>query len=149
MPFNPATGVYTPPNGAENAFPGQIIASATWNAIFTDISNALTQLGLQLVNWQCFNPRIISSPGNITVGVNDRIILIEASVPSIILPAAATKVNPVTIIGDGSTIFGSNTAILIPSSGELISGLSRTTLVSNYQSITLLPLAAGGWLMES
>lgn len=145
MPFNPSTGVFTPPNGAENAFPGQVIASATWNAVFTDISNALTQLGQQQI---VFNPRIIGSPGNITVGVNDRIILIEASVPSIILPAAATKVNPVTIIGGGSTIFGSNTAILIPSGGELISGLSRTTLVSNYQSITLLPLAAGGWLME-
>ena len=30
---------YVPPNGAENAFAGQTIASATWNAIFTDLSN--------------------------------------------------------------------------------------------------------------
>ena len=39
--------MYTPPNGAENAFPGQIIASATWNSIFTDLSTALTFLGQQ------------------------------------------------------------------------------------------------------
>lgn len=31
--------LYTPPNGSENAFAGQTIASATWNATFTDISN--------------------------------------------------------------------------------------------------------------
>jgi hypothetical protein len=49
MGFNLTTGVYTPPNGATNAFPGQIIASATWNAIHTDISAALTQLGQQQV----------------------------------------------------------------------------------------------------
>lgn len=40
-----ADGTYTPPNGAENAFAGQTIASATWNAIFTDLSTALTLLG--------------------------------------------------------------------------------------------------------
>lgn len=44
MPFA-ADGTYTPPNGAENAFAGQTIASATWNAIFTDLSTALTLLG--------------------------------------------------------------------------------------------------------
>lgn len=31
--------VYTPPSGSENAFAGQTIASATWNATFTDLSN--------------------------------------------------------------------------------------------------------------
>jgi len=52
MPFN-SSGVYTPASGATTAFPGQVIASATWNAIFTDISNALTDLaqyaGLEFV----------------------------------------------------------------------------------------------------
>lgn len=37
---------FTPPNGATNAFPGEIIASATWNAVFTDIyANLNTLLG--------------------------------------------------------------------------------------------------------
>jgi hypothetical protein len=44
-------GVYTPPSGAENAFPGQVIASATWNAIFTDIANnGLTVVGTSGAN---------------------------------------------------------------------------------------------------
>jgi len=49
MPF--ALGVYTPASGAENAFPGQVIASATWNAIFTDIAaNGLTVVGTSGAN---------------------------------------------------------------------------------------------------
>jgi hypothetical protein len=44
MPFA-SDGTYTPPNGAENAFAGKTIASATWNSIFTDLSSALTTLG--------------------------------------------------------------------------------------------------------
>lgn len=43
MPFS--NGVYTPPTGAENATAGKVIASATWNSIFTDLSTALTQIG--------------------------------------------------------------------------------------------------------
>lgn len=38
-------GVYTPPTGAENAFAGKTIASATWNAIFIDIASALSTCG--------------------------------------------------------------------------------------------------------
>lgn len=45
MPFNTTSGIYTPASGAESAAAGKIIASATWNAIFTDLSTGLTQLG--------------------------------------------------------------------------------------------------------
>lgn len=31
--------LYAPPTGSENAFAGQTISSATWNATFTDLSN--------------------------------------------------------------------------------------------------------------
>lgn len=41
MPFN-ADGSFSEVNGATNAFAGQTIASATWNAIFTDLATALT-----------------------------------------------------------------------------------------------------------
>lgn len=146
MSFNTATGIYTPPNGATNAFPGQIIASATWNVIFTDISNALTQLGQQQL---VYLPRVILTPGTFTVAVNDRIILVEQHVGTIVLPPASTKVNPVTIIGGSSTIFGSNNAILLPNGVETIDGLLSATLTGNYQSITLLPLAGGSWLVYS
>ena len=94
-----------------------------------------------------YSPRIISTPGTFTVALNDRIILVEAAVGTIVLPASAVKVNPVTIIGGSSTIFGSANAILMPNGVETIDGLTSTTLTSNYQSVTLLPLAAGGWLI--
>lgn len=48
MPFN-GSGVYTPPNGAENAVPGGLIQSSVWNSIFTDISTALTTVGERLL----------------------------------------------------------------------------------------------------
>lgn len=41
MPFD-TTGVYTPVTGATTAAAGDIIHSATWNSIFTDLSTALT-----------------------------------------------------------------------------------------------------------
>lgn len=144
MAFNPATGIYTPPNGATNAFPGEVIASATWNAVFTDIATALTQLGQQQI---VYNPRIITLPGTFTVGLLDRIILVEAPAGTIVLPASASKLNPVTIIGGTGTIFGSNNAILTPNGSEHIDGMALVTLTGNYQTATLLPLAAGGWLI--
>lgn len=45
MPFNATTGVYTPAAGAETAAPGDLIQSTVWNAIFTDLSTALTEVG--------------------------------------------------------------------------------------------------------
>ena len=147
MPFNPQTGIYTPPNGAENAFPGEVIASATWNSIFTDIAEALTQLGQQQV---VYNPRIINASGVVSVAVADRLILIEASVPNILLPPGATKLNPVTIIGNAAGIFSITNATLTPSGSEKIDGLALNPVLTNdYQSITLLPLAAGGYVATS
>lgn len=144
MPFNSATGVYTPPNGAENAFPGEVIASATWNAVFTDIAAALTQLGQSQI---IITPRTISSSGNFTVSVGDRIILVQVSTPSIFLPSGSVKLCPVTIIGDSGSVFGSNNAVLVPSGSEKIDNLSSVTLTGNYQAITLLPLTGGGYLV--
>ncbi len=46
MPYN-ADGSFTMVNGATNAFAGQTIASATWNAINTDIQSALGHSGFR------------------------------------------------------------------------------------------------------
>lgn len=43
MPFS-STGVYTPAAGALTAAPGAIIKSSVWNAIFTDMTSAFTQV---------------------------------------------------------------------------------------------------------
>jgi len=147
VPFNPNTGVYSPPNGAENAFPGEVIASATWNAIFTDIAAALTQLGQQQI---VYNPRVVTATGAFTVNANDRIILVEAYAGNIFLPAASAKVNPVTIIGNASTVFAGGNTTLVPFGSEKIDGqASNPVLSQDYQSITLLPLSTGGWLIQS
>lgn len=45
MPYSTSTGVYTPASGATTATAGQVIASATWNGIFNDMTTAFTQLG--------------------------------------------------------------------------------------------------------
>lgn len=45
MPFN--GNQYVPPAGAESAAPGNVLQSAIWNSIFTDIAAALTQLATQ------------------------------------------------------------------------------------------------------
>lgn len=43
MPYS--DGVYTPPTGTTTAVPGEVIRSAFWNAAFTDVSAALTNIG--------------------------------------------------------------------------------------------------------
>jgi hypothetical protein len=144
IPYNTTTGVFTPPNGATNAFPGQIIASATWNAIFTDIANALTQVGQQQT---VYAPRVITTAAAFTVGAIDRVILVDQAVGTIFLPSSATKLSPVTIIGNAPSVFGSGNAVLQPNGTETIDGLSSVTLTGNYQSVTLLPLSGGGWLV--
>ncbi len=54
MPFNTTSWVYSPAVGATNAAPGQLIQSAIWDGIFTDLSGALNQLGALNVNPQIF-----------------------------------------------------------------------------------------------
>jgi hypothetical protein len=144
MPFD-STGVYTPASGALSAAPGQVIASATWNAIFTDISNALTRLGQnQLIQ----GPRIVNGAGGITINVVDTTVFIQASVPTISLPAAATKPSPVTIVGNAAGIFSAHNSIIDPNGAETIDGLSTVTLTVDYQTVTLIPLATGGWVIR-
>lgn len=72
MPFNFSTGVYTAPNGATNAVTGQIIQSAVWNTIHTDLASALTSVGEIVLAgnsnaiWTAFSPGISSTGGTIT-----------------------------------------------------------------------------------
>lgn len=42
MGFNQTTGVYTPAAGALTAAPGQVVQSAVWDAIFTDMTSSFT-----------------------------------------------------------------------------------------------------------
>jgi hypothetical protein len=144
MPFDNSTGVYTPPAAAENAFPGKVIASADWNAIFTDISNAITDLGRQ--NWTQ-DPRVINVPGDIAVATTDLVILVQASTPNITLPASSTKPFPVRIMGAAAGIFGTNNSLVLPTGIETISGQVDVTLNRDYQVATFYPLSIGGYVV--
>src|SRR5262249_60899120 len=48
MGFNQTTGVYTPAAGALTAAAGQVVQSAVWDNIFTDMTSAFTTVQQQL-----------------------------------------------------------------------------------------------------
>lgn len=143
MPFN-SSGVYTAPAGATTAAPGQVIRSTTWNSIFTDISTALTQLGQQ--SWVAA-PRVISVAGNITIAAADAVVLIQATVGTITMPACATKQGPVRIFGAASGFFGTAGSVILFNGTEKADGLGTITLGNDYQSIGLQPLSSGGYVV--
>src|SRR5271170_5972907 len=64
MPF--VGPIYTPPAGAESATPGAVVQSAVWNAVFTDIAAALTQLATQ-ANTTPTWANILSPNGGFTI----------------------------------------------------------------------------------
>jgi len=59
--------LYTPAAGAESAAPGGVIGSATWNAIHTDLSNALTQIGQQYIVLTAVNFNASNTDNTVTV----------------------------------------------------------------------------------
>lgn len=137
MPYA-ATGIYTPPTGAESAVPSQVIRSATWNTIFVDLAEALSALrGL----------RTIAVAGSATIVAADNMVVVTANVPTLSLPSCATKLGPVTIIGGASTIFSSASCVLVGAGAETINGVATRTLTTAFQAITLIPLASGGYLV--
>ena len=140
MPYA-ATGIYTPVTGAENAAPGQVIRSATWNSIFTDLSSALTQVGQQ--TW-LQTPRVIAVSGSFSVAIGDVFVFVNVPTPSITLPLASLKTSPVKLIGGNGTMFGSNHAVVVPSPGDIINGVSAFTLSTNYGIATFFPIPGGG-----
>ena len=146
MPFSPS-GVYTPPTGAENAVPGAVIRSATWNSIFTDIATALTQLGER--SW-VQSPRTVTSAGNFTVLATDTAIFVASPAATIILPGASLMQAPVRVLGSSSTIFGSNNSVVLTTGTDKISNQGTLTLATNYQVASFYPIPAtigGGYVV--
>ena len=66
MGFSTA-GVYTPATGATTATPGSVIQSAVWNAIFTDLTTALTQTMGQLMNSFSVQKNVLFGNGGLEV----------------------------------------------------------------------------------
>lgn len=145
MPFN-NSGTYTPASGAETAAPGDVIRSATWNNIFTDLSTALTTLGNMLYSQ---NARVISGAavGAVTVTASDSLIEITVSVSVVNLPASSLKLWPVRITGNAAGVFSTKNTVLTPSAGQTLSGQPTLTLTVDYQTVNLIPLSTGGWIV--
>lgn len=139
-----SSGVYTPPTGAEDATPGEVIRSATWNSIFTDLSSALTQLAKGTF---VPTPRTAST-GSFTVAAADTVVLVTAPAATIVLPLSSTKTGIVKIMGAASTIFGGTNSLIIATSPDTISGHGTITLTTNYQVVVLYPLSSGGYIVD-
>ncbi len=138
MPFN-SQGIYTPPLGAENAAPGVVIRSATWNTIFTDIATALTQLGESGSFVKI--PRVITTPGSFGVNPLDTLIQVKQSCPTITLAPVSLVTAPVRIMGATASVFGNFNSVVVPSpNGDTISGQMAITLNANFQVATFYPV---------
>jgi hypothetical protein len=143
MPFNSA-GVYTPASGAETAVPGAVIASATWNSIFTDISSALTLLGQQLYN----QTTVLIGASPYTPAATDALLLVTSSggAITISLPTAASRSGYPIGIKDISGQAGTNNITINRASSDTIDGLTSIKIATNYGAFWLTPVT-GGWVV--
>lgn len=145
MPFA-ADGTYTPPTGAENAAPGQIIRSLTWNTIFTDMSAALTSLGARAP--YLATPTTLGTASTYTLLTKDNVLLVQAAVGTIAMQASSLRPNTqVIIMGAAAGFFASHTVVVAAAGTDLISGASTLTLTSNWQAVTLYALPSGGYVI--
>lgn len=148
MPFD-STGTFEPPAGAENAFPGKVIESAVWNAVFTDISAALTLLGQMLLSVGT----IKTTAGPFTITTETFIILNKGapSVTGITLPAVATRSGQALRVVDWAGNAGDIT--FTPAGGQTIEGLSTWVVTSTGgagfgATINLVPNSGlTGWIV--
>lgn len=148
MPPFADDGVYTPPDGATDAFAGELIRSATWNAIFTDISIALTQLGQ---GNDVLAPRVITLAGTVTVTDTDLLIVMNLGSPSATtfdLPAVSARNGASLYIFDYPGNAGPMT--FTPTGSDTIMGEASWTVTGVGTglggSILLIPVQGVGWL---
>jgi hypothetical protein len=62
MTYN-SSGTYAPASGALTAAPGQVVQSSVWDAIFTDIAGAFSEVGVGLVNLNGFRNILAANGG--------------------------------------------------------------------------------------
>lgn len=97
-----------------------------------------------LTNKQVGNRRVITAPGNVTVDVNDSLIILAKTVAQatqFFLPADNTKFGPVKIV-DFNGVGGTFAITIVPNGTETISGQASWTLGA-YASVVLSPTGAG------
>lgn len=141
MPFN-SGGVYTPPSGSENAQPGDIIRSATWNSIFTDIATALTLLGQQL-----YGTTSVTATPYVPV-TTDSLLLVDVASASVInLPTAASRNGYPLAIKDTSNDAYARNITINANGGDTIEGSASLVINTSYGGYVLVPVS-GGWIIH-
>lgn len=140
MPYNFTTGVYTPPDGATDAFPGETIRSATWNSIFSDISTALSQLG----------PAVFTVPTSVTgasytVLATDTYLRVNRSgAVAVNLGLASARAGLKLRVKDVSGAASSNNITINRASPDTIDGANTLQILADYGTWELIP-RTGGW----
>ena len=130
MSFSATTGIYTPPTGATNATPGDVIRSATWNTVFGDIALALTQLGQQSFNTK--PATVAASP--YTVASQDATLIFNVS-------GTATVVMPTPSASSGRWIrLKTVTSQVVLASASVVAPLTATVV-----GVTIVSATAGKW----
>ena len=138
MPFS--GNVYTPPPGAENAAPGQVVQSAVWNSIFTDIATALTAVMNQ------FNAGPVSIAG---VGTTQSGAAAISALQFYVRGNAtagqyAFVISSVAVTGNQFVIFntGTATAVVWPPSGGTVNTTATGLSVGVLKGITFMCVTA-------
>lgn len=142
MPFNTATGVYTPASGATTAAPGDIIRSAVWNAIFEDLSDALTLLGAQV-----YGSTTVTAATYAPVATDSLLLVNRAGVVTVNLPLASGRAGFPLAIKDISGAASSNTITIARDTTDTIEGLTSITITVDYGGYQLIPVT-GGWVIR-
>jgi hypothetical protein len=126
VPFNNVTGVYSPPAAATDAFAGKVIASADWNAIFTDISSGLTTLAQGLLVFGTGSSNAIAANSTNT-GFSNQFLSTNSGTVS----NAATEAKFVANLSGGSNTFaalsvlgGTNPSASLASGSGLTGGFT-------------------------
>ncbi len=141
MPFN-AAGTYTPASGATTAAPGDLIRSSTWNAIFTDISDALTLLGTQMSG-----TTTVSSTPYVPISTDAMLIVSVAGAVTINLPAASSRNGYPLTIKDVSGAANTNNITINRDGADTIEGLTSITIATDWGGYNLHPVT-GGWIIR-
>jgi len=141
MPFN-SSGVYTPPAGATTAAPGDVIRSAIWNAIFTDISAALTLLGEQLYG----TSNVIATP-YVPITTDSFLEVNFAGAVTINLPTGVSRNGYPLRIKDVSGAANTNNITIVPNGAETIDGLASIVISDSYGGYSLIPKSTG-WMIS-
>lgn len=140
MPFNSA-GTYMPASGATTAAPGDVIKSSIWNAIFTDLSDALTLLGEQL-----YGSTAVTTTPYVPLAADATLLVNRAGAVVVNLPTAASRSGFPLAIKDFSGAADANNITINRNGSDTIEGLTSIVINNPYGSYSLKPVT-GGWII--